>query len=510
MNIVKDFFKYYLVIVCIGFIAGLMLSYYLSPLILFHTLVFCLIILLALFFKLIICFLQKKKYKKSFTVSIIFIIPLLIGGLRLYFWNYESLNILRSLENDKALYTAKITSIPEKSAYYETFSADALIFRITNDKEETDVNINIKLRYKEIPNEHINFGDTVKFYTAYESEENPYSIYQKSKNQATTLSAPYCIKTDVPAPKNFLSDLGVKLRDKALTATDTVYSYNSESAAIVKAILTGDKNDFSDSLYDDLADAGFLHVAAISGTHVSILFSILSVLLLSLRIKKSVTVIVSALAIIIFSSVSAFTPSVLRASIMIIFSMFSIFASREYDSFTALFASALIILIIYPYALFTAGFLLSFGATLGIILYNSYFLAFFKKIFSKLSYILPSGSIALSAAAFLGTIPFTLLFFGRLSFWSLITNIWIVPMVYFIFCLGLISSIFYYICPPIAYLARYLNEPLVYTLIKTGRTFAGMEFGILTPDYIPWSFYLYYIAFLFILIYLFKSKKEPA
>ena len=108
----------------------------------------------------------------------------------------------------------------------------------------------------------------------------------------------------------------------------------------------------------------------------------------------------------------------------------------------------------------------------------------------------------------LGTAPFTLLFFDKLSFWSVITNLWIVPLVYIVFCIGMFSSLFYYIYPPVTYMLRYLCEPCIYIIIKTARVFSNLKFGIISPDYTPWCFYAYYTAFFFLLIHFIKRKNN--
>ena len=503
MSLVEGF-RHYLILACIGYISGIAVAYFSEPSILFYTLIYFVVLSILLFIKLVICIARKIKFSKIMALTLLFIIPFVAGSLHLTLRNINTLNKLHILENDNALYIAKITSVPQKTSY-DTLTTDAFIFKITNNEQSEDVNINIHLFFKNNSYSEIKFGDTVKFYAAYTPRESEYSIYQKSRNQVATFYVGKCVKeNNIKAPFKlslFLSDTGVFIRDKALTAIDSIYSYNPESSAVVKAILTGDKTDFSDNLYNAFSDAGFLHVAAISGMHVSILFAVLSVLLLLLRLNRKILTVISVFIILLFCSASLFTHSVLRASIMLILSVSSMHLNREYDSLTALFFSALIILIIYPYALFTSGFLLSFGATLGIIIFYRPLSRCLRKIFIP-------DAIPLSVSAFLGTAPFTLLFFDKLSFWSVITNLWIVPLVYIVFCIGMFSSLFYYVYPPVTYMLRYLCEPCIYIIIKTARIFSNLKFGIISPDYTPWCFYAYYTAFFFLLIYFIKRKNN--
>ncbi len=507
MDILNDLSKRFLVTASTGFISGLILSYYLKP----SALIYCLVFLSAFVLILLICLIQKriqkKRYPKIFTLSLLFAVPLIFGILRLALCNYSALKDLKSYENDNALYFAKITSEPEKIPHSEYLVSDATVFKITNNARSKETNINISLYYHEDSGD-IGFNDTVSFYTAYTSDKTDFA-YLMSKDKTFSVFSDYIIKSDEKPPKNFLSDFGVNLKGKILDATDRVYSYNPESAAIIKAILTGEKGGLSQNTYNRLSQAGFLHVAAISGTHVSILFAFLSLILYSLQLNKKVVFIISVPIIIIFSAVAAFTPSVLRAAIMLIISILALFLNKEYDPLTSLMFSALVILIVFPYALFTAGFLLSFGAAGGIILFGKHFERFFRNTFGKFYMPFLCGAISVSVSAFIGTAPFTLWYFETVSLWSIITNIWIIPLVYAIFCLGLVSAAFFFILPEISlFIVRTFTEPLVFLLLKTAEVFSGLKSGIITPAYIPWGIYLYLAAFLTILkIYLKKYQK---
>lgn len=508
MSFTKNF-RHYLVLITIGYISGLIFARYTEPIFAFYSIIFSTVLNLVLIIKIIFNLFKFRIFKKPSVLMLIFLIPFILGYTNHFFWNNKGLYQFSLLEYDYAGYVARINSYPEEISY-NTLVSDATIYKIINNSEVEDANINIRLFLKSTDMEPVSLGDTIKFYTKYIPQDNEYTIYQKGKNQIASLSTSRYLKTDeYPVPPyayNIFSDFGQKIRAYILNSIDKVYGYNLESAAIVKAILTGHKNDLSDNLYNAFADAGFLHVAAISGTHVSILFTFLSFFLFTLRINKKLTTLITAIIIMVFSSVAAFTPSVIRASIMLILSMFAMYLNREYDPLTALFFSALVILIKYPYALYTSGFLLSFGAALGIIIYYRYFSKIFKKLFGKFTTVLFTDSIAVSISAFLGTAPFTLFFFKSLSLWSLITNIWIVPMVLVIFCLGILSSITYYIYPPIAFdIIRYLNEPFILFMIKTAKTFSSFKIGIYSPAFVPWCIYLYYIVFIFLLYYYLKK-----
>ena len=108
---------------------------------------------------------------------------------------------------------------------------------------------------------------------------------------------------------------------------------------------------------------------------------------------------------------------------------------------------------------------LSFSATLGIFVYFGFFNRSFlypfrnynpyrnkslpKKFFYKV-YTFLSSSLALSLASLLGTAYFLAIFFGKISKVQFLTNLWVVPVVSAVFCLGYISCIVCCFCPWLA------------------------------------------------------------
>lgn len=302
--------------------------------------------------------------------------------------------------------------------------------------------------------------------------------------------------------------IGNTLKIKIINAIDEIFQFSPKSAAVMKGIITGDTGDFSNSLYDGFKDAGFMHIAAVSGTHVSILFGIVSLMLSALNFKRSMTTGIAIIILFVFCSVAGFTSSAVRATIMLTVSLLAVFLDREYDMKTALFFSGFVILMIYPYKLFSPGFLLSFGATLGIALFYRPVLDYFEKLEKRIyvpSFI--TSSLSLSSAAFLGTMPFCMNFFDSINFISLITNMWIIPVVTASFTIGLSASIIFYICPWISVnILKYLCEPFLFVIIKTAELFCGKNFGIINFDFVPVSFYIIYIGLIIIFYKILKAR----
>ncbi|MBQ3573669.1 MAG: ComEC/Rec2 family competence protein, partial [Clostridia bacterium] len=254
-----------------------------------------------------------------------------------------------------------------------------------------------------------------------------------------------------------LERLGLTLRRYILNSAK-YYSYADDEKQLLKGILVGETNDFSDELYSKYSASGLIHVASVSGMHTSYLFLAISIILGMLKSPKRLTCLVSIPIIILFASASLFTPSVCRAAIMMgVFLLSGIFRRRN-DGITSLSIAGLILLIDNPYCLESCSALLSFSATLGILIYQPLIQNLFRRTILKVppknpnksrignflsrapykmsSYAITSISLSLSAT--IGLAYFMAYFFGRLQWGSIFANIIVFPLIAAAFIIGYI------------------------------------------------------------------------
>ena len=233
--------------------------------------------------------------------------------------------------------------------------------------------------------------------------------------------------------------------------------------AVVAAMALGDKTALTKELKELYAETGASHVLALSGLHLSIVFTLLSLLTggaysrfgwsLSRRLRVAVQV-VTVLSIWAFVFLVGLPVSVVRsASMLTLFALFSL-GHRQHMSVNILCFTAIVMLCYSPLTLFDVGFQLSFMAVLSILLFlpqftfssshsftSSPFHSFTSSLFSFLL-----GLIAVSLAAQIGTAPLTAYYFGRFPTWFLLTNLVVVPAATLILYLSLATLLF----PPLA------------------------------------------------------------
>jgi len=209
--------------------------------------------------------------------------------------------------------------------------------------------------------------------------------------------------------------------------------------AIIQALILGERRDINTQMYKDYAAAGAIHILAVSGLHVGILFFILKFLFRLFRYSQYGKMF-SAIAIILllygYALIAGFSPSVVRAATM--FSLFIVadqLIKRPTNPFNTLFLSFLGLLLFNPMWLFHVGFQLSYAAVFSIILLQPKISNYYwpKNKFLKYYW----NIITVTIAAQLGVLPLSLYYFHQFPGLFLFTNIIVLTFLVPIFCFGL-------------------------------------------------------------------------
>ena len=254
-------------------------------------------------------------------------------------------------------------------------------------------------------------------------------------------------KTDVQIAENqgkFFAYFPAFLQQKLQTLLQQLFP--EDVLPFAKALLLGDTADLDYETNNDLTVSGIRHVAAVSGLHVAILFSMVH--FISGK-KRGLTVLIGFPVLLLFMAVSGFSPSIVRASMMQMLMLLALLFKREYDPPTGLAFAALTMLLANPLAITSVGFQLSVASVAGIFLFSGRIsgwllddkrrMHFSKKgnrIYTKLV-----TAVSVSLGAMLTTTPLTAFYFGTVSIISPVTNLLCLPMVTILFC-GIVAACF--------------------------------------------------------------------
>ena len=248
------------------------------------------------------------------------------------------------------------------------------------------------------------------------------------------------------------------ITEKAGTAqhNTSVYLKNFASSpdnhAILCALTIGNKKEIGRDLKNAYSNAGALHILALSGLHVGIMYSILQTMLFPLKLFppiKWITDGFSFLFILLYVAVSGCSPSVVRAGTMIVIYKIGKASFRDVGKWDAIGLSALIIGIAAPLQVGSIGFQLSYAAVTGISLLYPTCHNSFETIFRK-----PSGagkfiytavlklweSLSITLCCQIETLPILIYHFGGIAQFFLITNLLAIPLataILYIFVLSL-------------------------------------------------------------------------
>lgn len=151
-----------------------------------------------------------------------------------------------------------------------------------------------------------------------------------------------------------------KLSEKIIEAMGETYG------GILCAMLLGEKNHVDEDVKELLQKSGLGHLIAISGLHMTFIGTGMFKVIKKLGLHKNLSIIVSILGLSFYVLLVGSSVSALRAYIMFVLRMGANLLGREYDGLTAMATAAGIQFLYNPLQLFDAGFLLSYGAVLGI------------------------------------------------------------------------------------------------------------------------------------------------
>lgn len=319
----------------------------------------------------------------------------------------------------------------------KSYKALAKVEYIVNGKLHREVYGNLLLYFaKDSVSQNLKYGDRViigKKLQEIQNSGNPatfdyarYLSFQQIYHQC------YLTKKDwifVDGGHTFpVKSLLFKTREYVIKTIDLYVSGDKESG-LAKALLIGYRVDLDKDLIQAYSNAGVIHLIAISGLHLALIYGLL--LWATLRIpylKKSVVPRLVAILFCLwfFSFLTGAPPSVLRAAVMFTFISIGTVFNKKLSIYNSLCISAFILLCIDPFILWDVGFQLSYLAVLGIVVAQRYIFHWFFFKNKILNYIWEMASISIAAQLF--TIPACFFYFHQLPLLFLIANLIAIPL----------------------------------------------------------------------------------
>ena len=460
--------KYPFVRLLFPFILGIIFS--------FEGSYYSMIAIFVAFFALIIISKTNKNIKNNFLFGIVLNIILFVGGSLLI---QISLNDYSKLEEADFYQCAIVEPIKEKTNSYQltllinaksidsswSFSRGKALIYI----EKDSLSSKLKFRDKLLIKGNLNFLDPPK---------NPKEFdYKKYLENRSIYQQGYLASDDWRLLDSKSKGLDVFANDARQFLLSSLKSNGIEGDqyAIASALILGSKDELDFEVKQAYATAGAMHVLAVSGLHVGIIFLILNTLLSILDTSKkgrTVKAIILLIALWSYALITGLSPSVLRAATMFSFVIIGTVLNRKSSIYNTLAASAFFLLIINPNLLFEVGFQLSYIAVLGIVYLQP---LIYKRIYTRWWLLDKIWAItAVSIAAQIATLPLTLYYFNQFPVYFMLSNLLVIPSAIVILSLGILL----FVTSPIPAVSESIGWVL-------NKFIEGLNFGIKEIEVLP-------------------------
>lgn len=466
-------------IATIGAILGIIIGLYLNSIVLFVVLALGLIVILI------------KQFSKK--AIIIFLIFSCIFTIYTNYLENKYSDINSKYKDKKTTFEAIVISDKESKEYKDVYEVQII------KPEKFKIILNIKHSGEPIL---LEYGDKIKFTASYEEPSTSrnyggFSYMQYLKTKGITGSAnikPYQVEV---IGKNGIFVVNKIIHDIKKVAISKIKEILPEDTAnLCTGIALGEISDLSEEIKEDFTKSNLLHMLAISGANISYMLGGIIVVVERFKIHKRWSKVFLIIFLIFFMELVGFSSSVARACIMAIFQLLAGLLFKKSDIYQNLAISSLIILAINPYLLLDIGFQLSFGGTIGIVIFAKKLLNNSKsedRIVKKVIYSIKEICMVTLSANLL-IIPIMMLHFNTVSLTFLISNIVASQIVEISLMMSMVLILAVFIFKPIAILISIFLNPFLQLILILAKFFGNLPFSqILVPTPKIWQIILYYL-----------------
>ncbi len=213
----------------------------------------------------------------------------------------------------------------------------------------------------------------------------------------------------------------------------------SDIVHLIASISFGAREEVDKEVIQSFTNTGVIHILAVSGMNVGLIFIILNFLFRFLKKRRAglfLHTIIMLCGIWTYTLITGMSASILRAAIMFSFVIIGDILNRNSNIFNSLAVSAFFLIGWDPAIIRDVGFQLSYAAVLSIVVFQP---LLYKQLYFK-SWLLSQTWLIISVtfAAQIGTIPFTLIYFHQFPVYFWLANLFVIPLVTLILYLSFV------------------------------------------------------------------------
>lgn len=261
------------------------------------------------------------------------------------------------------------------------------------------------------------------------------------------------------------NSVAIKLRNRIIEYYQT--NLPEPEAGILAGIVLGSKGSLDNDFYESSKNSGIAHIVVASGTNISfITIFLFSTVSLFLSRNRSIPFVI--LGCVLYLFLSGFDAPLVRASIMSGALIFGNYTGRLTNTWRLFFLTAGLMLIYNPIWVYDVGFLLSFSATAGLIL--------FSNPLNKRLIFVPTWfreNLVTSISAGTAVAPILLIAFGKINILAPLANVLILWSVAPLMILGVIGGFVGLVWREAGVILLWLAYPLLTWIEYISEIFGG-------------------------------------
>ena len=266
-----------------------------------------------------------------------------------------------------------------------------------------------------------------------------------------------------------------------------------EVAALNRAILLGQRVGLSSARRKTFADAGTIHVFAISGLHVMVLAFALDRLFARLDVQMPLRGLLALPAIAAYVMLAGGRPSAIRAAMMLAICQLAPAFGRRANARAAWSLTAIAVYAHSPERLFDLGCALSFAVMLGIVLWLDWMRGLAPITETVTARQKLAWGLGISFAAWVAGVPLTAQAFGQFSLGGLLANVLVIYFVGWTVRFGAFGLAASFFCVSLAAIANNLSALCTSTVALLSKLVAALPFAcIKTPFWTVWHSVAWY------------------
>ena len=229
--------------------------------------------------------------------------------------------------------------------------------------------------------------------------------------------------------ENALYSFIYNARKKVINILQEFVKGNKKVTGIAEALLIGYKEDLDKDVVQAYSNTGVVHIIAISGMHLGLIYAVLVWIFLRLPVIKknaAIRVVIILSCLWLFSLITGGSASVLRSAVMFTCILIGKEFFKQSSIYNSLSASAFLLLCYDPFLLWDVGFQLSYCAVVGIVWLQKPIQNLFFIKHKPLQYLWQMCSVTIAAQVL--TLPICIYYFHQIPTLFLITNLICVPL----------------------------------------------------------------------------------